>query len=59
MSTAKPLNGNQRAISYLNQSDWKRSDTPRQRRRKIHKYGHLAALEQKLGPTVKSSELTK
>ena len=57
MSTAKPLNGNQRAMNYLRQTG--RLDTPTQRRRKIHKYGHLAALEQKLGPTVKSSELTK
>jgi hypothetical protein len=55
LSTAKPLNGNQRAINYLDQSDWKRGDTPAQRRRKKHKYGHLAALERKLG----RSDITK
>lgn len=55
MSRAKPMNGNQRAIAYLEQSSWTRGDTPRQRRRKKHKYGHLAALEARLG----RSDITK
>jgi hypothetical protein len=47
VSTTKPLDGNQRALNYLGQTE--RLDTPAQRRRKKHKYGHLAALERRLG----------
>lgn len=49
MSQTKPLDGNQRAANYLRQTG--RLDTPAQRRRKKHKYGHLAALERRHGVT--------
>ncbi len=45
MSNAKPMDLNRRIIGYLKDSD--RSDTPRQRRRRKHKLGHLAALERR------------
>ncbi len=43
LEPAKPMDPNRRIFSYLRDSG--RADSPRQRRRRLHKLGRLAALE--------------
>jgi hypothetical protein len=43
--SAKPMSPNRRIFGYFGNTG--RADTPAQRRRRLHKLGHLAALERR------------
>ena len=47
MSNAKPMDPNMRALGYVGATGT--CDRPRQRRRRRHKLGRLAALERRTG----------